>query len=325
MKADKRERFLYLDILRLLAMLDVISVHTGTYQIIEHFGVEMFIVISGALWLTKEKISMKDVYRKGIIRIFLSFSAWSLFYSILHNVIFPLYAGDTVSFKRVFIAFAEGRYHLWFCYMIIGLYMAIPLFIKIVESEALVKYALMIMAVFSIIVPSIQNVPEFMWTSVVITGCINWNWAYYPFFFLLGFYLQKAMMNKWEKAAIYIVGFISAVLSWNGTTYFSKMFKVSLIVFLFSVTRKLCKNSYSGKKQTIIATLSKLSFGVYLAHDFMITVFDLIPVNWWEFYAVARYAFVVLASFAVMYIWSLLCQKLKNINKRKHRMEDSYV
>ena len=92
----KNNRIVYFDYLRIIAIFAVIVLHIaahnwhGTdvnsfewqmfniYDSIVRWGVPVFVMISGALFLGKD-ISIKKLYNKHIFRIFLSLIIWSTF------------------------------------------------------------------------------------------------------------------------------------------------------------------------------------------------------------------------------------------------------
>lgn len=135
---EKEERKIYFDFLRIFATFAVIILHVSAqnwhttdinsfewnifnfYDSIVRWGVPIFVMISGALFLNKNQ-SIKKIYTKNILRIIIAFIFWSLIYTVLFS--------KGLSIKTMIINFFEGYYHMWFLFMIVGLYMITP-FIK---------------------------------------------------------------------------------------------------------------------------------------------------------------------------------------------------
>ena len=158
MKENYIKREIYFDYLRILAILCVIMIHVvgvnwfttpiystnwkilNIYDSIARFSVPIFVMISGALFLNKEKeISIKKLYSKNILRLVVTLLFWSLMYSIYANIIIA----KTISLsilKLTYLDFINSHYTLWFITMLIGLYMAIPIFKKICEDKKIEEF-----------------------------------------------------------------------------------------------------------------------------------------------------------------------------------------
>lgn len=121
------------------------------YDSISRWGVPILVMISGSLFLSRD-ISLERLYKKNILKLVIVFIIWSLCYSSIFNIIV------SYSLKNFISAFIKGHYHLWFLYMIIGLYMITPFLRKIIEDERMTRYFLLLAFVFSVIIPEITSV-----------------------------------------------------------------------------------------------------------------------------------------------------------------------
>jgi surface polysaccharide O-acyltransferase-like enzyme len=139
------ERNINLDIVRILAVLAVVMIHTSmdfvtSYDITSteflwgnffdstsRIGVPLFLMVSGALMLDeKRKISMKKIITKNVKELIILLVFWSLFYDMLYQIVIPLQAGDALNVKSFVKKVFYGHYHMWYLYMIIGLYLITP-------------------------------------------------------------------------------------------------------------------------------------------------------------------------------------------------------
>lgn len=80
------ERKYELNIMRIMSVLGVITIHvsTGFLERIASFAVPLFVMISGALWLDRDKeVTIKKLWTKNIFRIITAFLFWSLSYVVL--------------------------------------------------------------------------------------------------------------------------------------------------------------------------------------------------------------------------------------------------
>ena len=153
MKENKilTDRVVYFDYLRILATLAIVALHTcgkanveiastnwnvlNIYDSLTRWGVPVFVMISGALFLGKD-IPMQKLLKKNILRIITAFLFWSLLYTMWKIQI----SEHSSSLRDVLLTFFKGHYHMWFLYMIVCLYLIVPLLNKIVARFRLALY-----------------------------------------------------------------------------------------------------------------------------------------------------------------------------------------
>lgn len=102
----------------------------NVYHALGWIAVPVFCMISGALFLSRD-IPIKKLYSKYIFRIFTAFMFWSSVYALR----FYLKEGNSA---KAFELFISGNYHLWFLFMIAGLYMIVPF----IEEDCRICFAL---------------------------------------------------------------------------------------------------------------------------------------------------------------------------------------
>jgi surface polysaccharide O-acyltransferase-like enzyme len=115
---------------------------------LSRFGVPVFLMVTGALLLQKEYDTV-DFLKKRITRVVAPFLFWSLiyvWYSWYNEEI--TFGGDAwANVKQVLHLLKNGTsYHLWYVYMLIGLYFFIPVIGKYVRNstEKDVRYFLIV-------------------------------------------------------------------------------------------------------------------------------------------------------------------------------------
>ena len=195
---------------------------------------------------------------------------------------------------RVFLnEIIVGPYHMWYILMISGVYILIPFFKKITESEELMKYFMILGAVFGIVIP---HVVELMTVFIPVLGTVatkllddmDFNFTLgYVVFFIAGYYINKYEISKKTQKIIYILG----ILGFAGTVglsvgismllgepreefYTCNSINVSLTgIALFTFGKYYLNNiKISDKGKKVIRILSKYSFGAYLVHVMVIEV-----------------------------------------------------
>ena len=295
---DSNKRIVFIDYLRIFAILIVILLHVSAqnwyktnvnglewqtfnfFDSIARWGVPVFVMISGALFLEKKNIPIKKIYSKYILRMVIVFFVWSFIYMIFM---------EKGTFTDQIKMLITGQYHMWFIPMIIGLYMCIPFIKPIVEDEKKCKYYLIIAFIFAFAIPQLILLIKDFGTNSLIKGSNFLNETIqnmhldlimgFSSYFILGYYLNNKDLNKKQRIIIYILGllgFLATILlnsivsiktqkpclNYYNNFSVNVLFE-SIAVFTFFKYRKL-------KQHNIILKLSKYSFGAYLVHVLII-------------------------------------------------------
>ena len=251
---------------------------TNFYNALVRWAVPVFVMISGALFLGRD-IPLKRLYGKNILRIFIALYFWSFIY-----VLYGYMKGAKL--RWIIEEFIFGHYHLWFLYMLIGLYIIVPVVKKIADSNFASVYFLVLSLIFAFIIPQgiasirlirigFSNAVESFINRFSITFASG-----YVGYFLLGHFLNNIEISPQTARKIYIagiLGFFGAVLMSTAASLIinkahSEFYKplsvnvlcVSMAVFVFF------KKNFN-RPSRVIMTLSKYSFGAYLVHDMILT------------------------------------------------------
>ena len=325
-----------MDILRILAILIVIlfhvsypffdNVYNNTQWIkalfpdtMSRWGVPVFIMISGAFMLQKN-ISINELWTKYIKRLAILLVLWNIIYYIPNYQSFNFGVKDILS---IFFSSSDG-YHLWFLYMLISIYIIIPILKMIVEGD-LTKYVLILWFCTSIL---------FFW--FVQSGTFKYLQTYllnFPFlcdyvvFFLLGHYLYKQIiLTRRQRIIIYILGFLALIcmsfgtycvsLLYGKTKYFFLEYlsisnvMVSIALFVFFRYFDFNSSTVFLKLRKIIGILSNLTLGVYLVHIMVLSIlYHYFPVDYylkWDAAIAIPLIWIVatLISFTISFIMS---------------------
>jgi surface polysaccharide O-acyltransferase-like enzyme len=241
----------------------------------------LFVMISGKLVLGS---SRDDGYLsfvwKRCTRILAPFVLWSLIYSFyeawMHGVAF-----SWVGFGKEFL---EGptEYHLWFMYMILGLYLLSPLLRRFVRQASPAQKSLAVAAWFTFVVVN------FVWPEV--GSYIPYNVLVgYGGFFMLGYILDKSSLFRhktgWLVAAAAAVIILDSGGSWylnlqdigvlNEKFYGGMTPVVALQTALaFLILRNKGQGWLSGRPllRRLTNYLSRESYNIYLIHPLVISV-----------------------------------------------------
>ena len=158
----------WLDIIRFIATIAVIVIHVTApyiyqygsipmaqwnfYNVVDslsRFAVPFFVMLSGALLMNKE-IQLADFLKRRFVRILIPFLFWSIVYSVYNY--YKLNIENKMNISTYMLdCFTNGAsYHLWYIYMLIGLYLLIPILGKWIQtsSDSSINYFILIWIVF---------------------------------------------------------------------------------------------------------------------------------------------------------------------------------
>ncbi len=257
------------------------------------FCVPIFLMLTGALLLAKPVESIRVFLRKRMLRILLPFLLWSFIYMAL-NLLVKWRKGEMILsdiegiFNYILIQLRDGAsYHFWYIYLIIGIYLFIPIISKWTSSST--KNQLLYFLIIWIIV-LIINRPIFasFKPSIDLT-----YFSGYLGYLILGYYLTLKFDNEAKLPMIGGVLFIIGVLiTLIGTYIVTKNSQsnldenfyayLSVNVMLSSIGIFLLFRNFELKNKILIKIfrlISKYSYGIYLSHIFVLILMAKIGIN----------------------------------------------
>ena len=337
-------RIVWLDVIRLVAMLMVIGVHcidpfyisptmreipeythwAAVYGSLLRPSVPLFVMMTGLLLLPVKQQPLGTFYKKRIYRVLFPFLIWSVLYSM-----FPWFTGVLGLPKEIigdFFCYTQGHEsqsladslkdvamipfnfshkenHMWYIYLLIGLYLYMPFFSAWVERASdKTKRAFLLIWAASLFLPYIREyvVNGLFDRSGYAFGEDTWNefgmfyyFAGFNGYLLLGHYLKKG--NSWSLgrtflvcAVLFAVGYyvtytgFSAVAANPAATetemelYFTFCSPnvVLMTIAVFLLLQKSVVTSPTLVK--LLANLTKCGFGIYMVHYFVVGPFFLL-------------------------------------------------
>lgn len=311
-KLPTPSRILYPDILRTSAVIAVILIHicafgfcnydvnSSDWQIVNAlksltgWAVPTFVMISGMFFLDPQKeISVSKLYRKNIFRLVVAIFFWGILYQIA-NIAKRIALENADPSVAVFEAIKElilgpAWYHLWFLYMMIGLYMLTPFFrffTKNAETKHY-RYLFILFISFGGILPLAQDFLLYTDHDFKIYFNLK-DYFGYACYFIFGFFFSRYQISPKQKSIIYKIAIVSVFLQCIGTSLIScnsgqgnvifygnfspNIIFQTIAIFLF-IKEIGTKVAFSKKSSQIIGILGKYSFGIYLVHDFFNGIF----------------------------------------------------
>lgn len=296
-----RQRILYLDFLRCMAIFFVVILHsitptlvnTGFYSCttwylcmgidpFDRTGVPLFLMISGYLLLSRSSTErIWDFYKHNIPKLVIPLTAWSLIYYAA-EVVYGQHPVEVDQFLDRFLN--QGvSYHMWFIYTLLGIYLLCPFLKRIVDhSSAHQLIVLLGIILFPTTLRPILNqaLPVYIYLfGPMMEGLIG--------YFLLGYLLGRARFPKRIRVLIYlggVVGYAACLLGnltqaspegislpMNGG-YMLNHYLLASSIFIFF---KNWFDRYSAELERfsrLLAKASNLVFGVYWSHALILNV-----------------------------------------------------
>ncbi len=319
-----------LDLLRIIACLAVVMIHTAGSPILHgmveegsrhylqciamdalcRWSVPVFAMLSGFFLLDPQKdVSIGRLFKKYLARIVAALVFWSFFYSLHFDL-------KTFSINPSgFYPLTTGTSHLWYLMMLIGLYLAIPVMRLIAASPKVLSFFCWAWAAFMLY----RFAGKFVTLPIDPGEVIFTDYVGYC---LVAYWLKQNLSRKGESknlaAAIYILGAIGLVgslaiglsLGTPDTPFLSytspNVIAAAIGLFLLFVRNPL---QLSAKWSNAVETCSKCTFGIYLMHvwvlsQFFFRVHRLIP------QPIILSVVCVIATFAVSFALTFLIKKI---------------
>ena len=315
--------------------------------------VPLFVMLTGVLSLPV-KTPMESFYKKRIPRVFFPFLIWSVIYYLTpwmtgilgmdSSVVYKFFSWaetDSQAFSdglanvlRIPYAFSFIACHMWYIYMLIGLYLYLPIFSAWVEraTKRQKEIVLAIWAISTILPYFTQYVSQYAF------GTCEWNsfglfyyFAGFNGYMLLGHYIQHYVNWSWTKTLnvalpLLIAGFWITYSGYSHVmnlpdktpelvelfwTYNSpNVAMMTIACFLLVYRIRIASHSRTA---SWLANLTTCGFGIYMIHYFFVFLgYDMGA--WLHIPAPLRIPFSALVILTCS--WSIVALAKKALGKR---------
>lgn len=335
-----KERIIYADFLKIIACVAVIVIHaTATiiyreniytngwmtanfYNSISRWAVPIFIMVSGLFFINFDLKKSLKMSLKTIKILFV----WSFIYFVGNATLKNKFYIFDLDFKEIIVFiknFLKGSIspHLWYLYMLVGLYLSMIFLKKIVENsnKRELQFFIAIGFITYIVIPTITNFQIFSLLRTFTSKLYLNMFGCYFVYLLLGYYINKYNIEKKYRIIFYIAAVFSLFLTYALTRHLSfidnkineifygnssiNVFFVSVGVFLLfrNINFVTLKDNY---KKCIYNIVNK-TFGIYLVHQLVINTLNRFNFNLKLFNVALSTPVVVAACFIISYciIW----------------------
>ncbi len=285
----KKNRISSIDCLRLFAIFGVILIHvtaenltdavidSKTLQnnfingLVHSYSVPIFVMISGYLLLDNKNFNYKSLLKKYLPRIIICLSFW--------HYVYYFYRLKKISFNIIIEAtkkllLGKTYSHLWYLYLIIGLYLITPILKKLVANLTKKDYIYLLTLGFTItsLLPTINKLFNIDTLKYIVPYHV-FEFSIFTFYYLLGNYYKKYKVKKQtllliiSSILIICISFYGNYISVKNNTLTNYLDNNSIFGLLFSISIfSIFLNSFEKIEKKYITELGRLTFGVYLIH-----------------------------------------------------------
>lgn len=304
----------YLDLLRIISAFAVVLTHVigKTFYPLEpasalwfrlnllesgiRWCVPVFVMISGSLFLDPQKdIPTRKIWNQYIRRIAIAALFWSSIYALMNTLKYPT---DLDLLHRcadfAITVLLKPADHLWYVYMIIGLYIMTPVIRKIISGSDRKELEYWLAAMFVLgmgpgLLRTIPTVEKYI-GQAIDNAHLDFLCGF-VFYYVAGYYFTKFRSKRewpWYLAAL--LGYcFTAAFTWissraAGTTLtvFDPLYPntavIALGIFVF-FTQRVSRIRFSDTACRRLHQISNAAFGVYLSHVCVIELLGLDQVS----------------------------------------------
>lgn len=305
---EKRGHLVWPDILKVLAVYAVIVIHTAApylllhdtdgpyrwwagniYDSLSRWCIPVFVMLSGFFLIDKYRDdTLGAFFLRRFSRVFIPFMVWSLLYFL-----WRIYANSedlSLSSFLPMLLMEPVYYHLWFMYLVMGLYIITPvigLYAKGARSRHLWYYLALWFALSSVL----TFIESWFGVATYVSPYAGNSVFNFMGYFVLGWMLKDFDLTLWKKALfvlLFLLGlFITAygthfatVIRNNGQfdgifyEYFSfSVFMMAVSVFLLGKGLRLSALSGNpGYIKRLLRAMAACVPGIYLVHAMLLAV-----------------------------------------------------
>lgn len=288
-----------IDVLRILAAFAVVTIHVSSiylakdatvsnsfwwvsniFNSLSRWSVPVFIMISGSLLINPKSFEDTNLFfKKRVKRILIPLVFWSLFFIIFNIFITGFFTiNDTIG--RLYIG--EPYYHLWYLYLIVGIYIVTPV-ISLAYAKFTRKERIKI-----IIGMFIAAAIESMWSKYFGQSNQFFLFKFLPYlgYFMIGKEIaaSNTPFNKYTYFVVWLLASSLIILltglfrylDFKVITYFYDYLNPLVILqslsFYLFIKKLMSNKNLSERLKDTLARLSMLSLGIYIIHPIFIEI-----------------------------------------------------
>ncbi|WP_334329663.1 acyltransferase [Companilactobacillus sp. HBUAS59699] len=300
----KRKRIIYIDIIRVVAMLAVVFAHSCANILIAgpraslwapanilvtvtEIAVPLFYMISGATILNSNRTKdLKYLFKHRLVRIILPFVIWTIISAVFFQTINEGLNLHAIVTKVAMIYHQPVLMAFWFLYPLIGFYLVSPAIKAFIDNtnKSTINYILILWYITNIVLPGMVNsLPDTTGAYFSAYGNGLMFLSNKIGYFILGYVLSNLANDKIKlklHLSVFSIGMLVAIINMYVISRYSLQqkplagFPTAILLpilasSLFLILKKF-ENNYPMKLQSPIESIAPLTYGVYLSHGIVI-------------------------------------------------------
>ncbi len=245
------------------------------------WSVPCFLMVSGALLLDADRrISIQHILTRYVRRVFLALVLFTFLFRIFDMVMNAEAASWTILgdiCRNIYQG--TGWSHMWYLYLMIGLYLLLP-FLRLITAHGSAAELRFLLAV-QLLVLSLLPLTKLFGLS---SGFYIHVSTIYPFYFLLGHALHTGVirLKAGQSVLCILAGMIGLVISTAFSCFggldntanllgYSSVFVILMSLGIFSLFKNMPKTCLAESPWTrLLLSLDSCSFGIYLLHMLLV-------------------------------------------------------
>ena len=336
-----REKNQNIELIRVISCIMVVFIHTANYfcrgfeqismgeytfslaiNAVSRVSVPCFFMISGSFLLSRQDTVKKSL--KKALHFLLVLGVWSIIYYLFNT----FYTHQKCEISKVLYVPTEA--HLWYLYVLISIYVILPFLqsmVKGLDEKAEHAFAI-IGGVWILITALLPMMNQRLYYNLPIFGSRS-----FVYYFYLGYYIKKYLPKIRMSVKRLLLGFCinsavlitySAVHSYILQDYSEDLAYGNPLVVLnsalfFTMILKLKDGNLKFKEKGFVSTISKCSFGIYLAHIIFLDIYKIhFSVDSFSVYITLPILTIAvfLLTFGMVYFWEKIVTYIKHLVKK---------
>lgn len=343
-----KKRFLPFDMLRIIATLSVIALHSAAnywytlpvntsgwfysnlFISLNRFCVPIFVMISGALFLSPSReVKPERLLKHNVLHLLCVYAFWSIVYGLLYCQVTGF---ENMTVKEILKRFLTAKYHLWFLSLIIGIYFLVPILRTWVKhaSRKELEYFLglffgwQVLANTALCYIRVEELHTLYQNFRIEMVCG------YIGYFVLGYYLTEfELSRRFQKLLSYALP-VFCIINPLLSTYISRRrqtpcndvvdvfslggFAITVSLF-YLFTNKLKTVQLSSRSEKRLTKISDATLGIYAMHLVFLEHPNPLLSAIKELPLVAAIPALILTTFVLCLIVSLILKKCPVLGK----------
>lgn len=333
-----KKRIVFIDYLRLLAILMVIMCHVIDVNcrlwlgyvdmslfrqlfvyialIIGRLGVPIFLMITGYLLLDRDysKIQLIYFYKKKVLWFFVIVELWTIIYEVYGYEILGYDYNLKVFLRRLCLLETPALSHAWYLPMILKMYVFIPvigaLLRRLTEKHIFIVLGLMFISVICFQVVDVSFINETNLSSYIA----------YLWFVIMGNTIKRGGLESisrkiWLLADVVLVFCeINCLFIQHNQGRQTSLWYDNPVIMILSISCFIRFKHYLLEQNKLIEKVSKYTFGIYLTHNMIaLAMLKYLMASDFNFYFLFFMTYMIVA--VTSYVVVLLISKTGRIGR----------